>query len=70
MLRGVESAVGLASGFSLMWKGSPRFPSPLTALGNCWRMSSFVCMPWSLAISCKAQMAGSPSRLFCSPLTT
>ena len=35
MFRGVESAIGLASGVSLISNSSPRFPNPVNRLGNC-----------------------------------
>ena len=39
-------------------------------LGNCWIISTFVCIPSIRTTNCKSEMVGNPKSLVLSPLTT
>ena len=62
MLCGVVNANGCTSGFSFISNSSPRYPRPLETPGNCCMMSALVCIVWRWERSCRAVIAGSPSR--------
>ena len=67
----VNSACGVASSFSLIEFGLPKFPSPVNTLGNS-RLTSLgeLYVASNFYTSYRAVRAGRPSKSFFNPLTT